>query len=518
MTARRRRIRRFLLAAASTVLALSASGCHEAICGHSNPGWKQVFQLVGGVYRCEQVRDDPKPTAIVSYASPVGARELARFDGSGSYPSIGETIERYEWDLDDDGKFDDGEGERVETTFTEPGNHIVHLLVTDSAERRDRRAVTVTVVARSEQAPVAFLDPSSRTTEAGGTITFDPGRSYDPDGRIVEYQYDLDGAVGNERTAARPDPVSFTYEHPGTYRVSLRLIDDDNLSSYAFETITVTPRGGGSPVDFTIDPNPAPIYDTVTFDASASGAGVARYDWDFDGDGTFEYTTGDAKSEYVYGETFRPGQEVPVTLHVLRTGGETQRVTKTVTVVEPRPRAKRRPGPGGATAAGASKRRFRATLTAAPAGDRGGTARRRGRTFSLSGQPLVGELRGRLLGRGAATDPLARFLQATWVGRLSLTATPARRTVSLRVLGLAMFERTPGNACVRLNMRVRGRRRSGTLTTLGGSEEGAALATRASFRWGINRRGVIVLSGSIQGRTGPPRPLSRSCSALLVRP
>jgi PKD repeat protein len=510
--------RRLVLAVATLVVALSTSGCHEIICGQSSPGWKSVFELVGGVYRCEQVKDDPKPYAIISYSPGAPNRgDRVRFDAYLSHPSAGRIV-RYAWDLDDDGSFDDGDTQVVEKTFTEARNHKIGLLVVDSEGERDRRTIEMTVFGSEGQSPVAILDATPLDVRPDDAVTFNAGRSHDPDGTIVDYSLDFQGDGTYDRGGNVPGPVQFAYREEGTYRAVLRVRDNDGREDFDAVNITVHPGATGGGAEFTINPNPAPINEVVAFDAAAAGPDIAKYEWDFTGDGVYDATVETPQTGYRYGETYQPGQEILIGLRVTSTDG--QRVatgSRILRLTEPRPRLGRLLPEPWMTDAGAAKRRFTARLAAAAVDGGNSAARRGGGKFTLSRQALVGELRGRLRGSGAAAHPLTRLLRATWVGRLNMTAQPARRRASFGLLALATFERAPGNTCVRLRLNVRGGRRTGTLVVVGGTGDGATLAARASFRWRFARTGGVVLDGAIRSGQVPPRPLSASCARLAAR-
>jgi hypothetical protein len=70
------------------------------------------------------------------------------FDGTGSYDPDG-TIVKYEWDLDNDGKFDDAVGATPTVSFTAPGLGNIHLKVTDNNGATDTDTTTLTITKRS---------------------------------------------------------------------------------------------------------------------------------------------------------------------------------------------------------------------------------------------------------------------------------------------------------------------------------------------------------------------------------
>lgn len=71
------------------------------------------------------------------------------------------------------------------------------------------------------------------TAEPGRTTRFDASHSTDPDGRIDRYDWDFgDGTVLPD---AGPAPA-YHYQHPGTYRVTLTVIDDEGCSTHLIFT------------------------------------------------------------------------------------------------------------------------------------------------------------------------------------------------------------------------------------------------------------------------------------------
>jgi hypothetical protein len=78
--------------------------------------------------------------------------------------------------------------------------------------------------------PIASYKESYHSANEGVTIEYDPSNSYDPDGTIVRYEWDLDGDGIYEYSTTTPEVVSHTYNEAGGYAVSLRVTDDDGLT------------------------------------------------------------------------------------------------------------------------------------------------------------------------------------------------------------------------------------------------------------------------------------------------
>ena len=168
-------------------------------------------------------------TPIATNLAPV-----ARFTISPSFPLVGETtgfdasastdadgsIASYGWDFNSDG-ITDRTGRTTTWQFATTGAATVRLTVTDNRGATGQFLQVLSVRA-ANQAPVAafYATPAAPTT--WNPVTFDGGTSYDPDGTIASYRWDLDGdgvVDQSGRTATR------TYYAPATYWVTLFVTD-----------------------------------------------------------------------------------------------------------------------------------------------------------------------------------------------------------------------------------------------------------------------------------------------------
>jgi PKD repeat protein len=72
------------------------------------------------------------------------------FDGSGSYATEpAGTITSYEWDLNNDGVFDDAVGATPTVSFTAPYSGNINLKVTDNNGATDTDTTTLTITKHS---------------------------------------------------------------------------------------------------------------------------------------------------------------------------------------------------------------------------------------------------------------------------------------------------------------------------------------------------------------------------------
>ncbi len=151
-------------------------------------------------------------------------------------------INTYEWDFDGDGNYDEETATTSGTfyTYTEAGTYNAKLRVTDDGgASTESSSVTITVVSPENQPPVVS---SFQATPASGaaplSVTFSTVAS-DPDGTIVEYKWDFNGDGAFEASTSTI-PVSYIYESVGTYRVRLKVIDDNEATATAETFVTVT--------------------------------------------------------------------------------------------------------------------------------------------------------------------------------------------------------------------------------------------------------------------------------------
>jgi len=85
------------------------------------------------------------PVADAGPDQTIYARDPILLDASASSDPDGDTL-TYEWDLNNDGQYDDASGVTVTTTFSLPGTYTVGLLVTDDSGLSSMDTVTITVL------------------------------------------------------------------------------------------------------------------------------------------------------------------------------------------------------------------------------------------------------------------------------------------------------------------------------------------------------------------------------------
>ncbi|MBC7093261.1 PKD domain-containing protein [Candidatus Bipolaricaulota bacterium] len=174
------------------------------------------------------------PVAQFTY-SPTAPRpgDWVQFNGAGSYDPDG-TITSYQWDFQNDGVFD-ATGQVVYYQFLAPGTYTVRLVVTDNQGATGQITQPLAVTALN-QPPVAQFTYTPPTPLPGTSVTFNGTGSYDPDGSIIAYQWDLNGDGVVDRTGAI---VTWTYTLPGTYNVTLYVMDNMGATGQTTRPVTV---------------------------------------------------------------------------------------------------------------------------------------------------------------------------------------------------------------------------------------------------------------------------------------
>lgn len=167
------------------------------------------------------------------------AGDWIQFDASASYDPDGNIVS-YEWDFQNDGVVD-ATGKIVFFRYTAAGTYRVVLKVTD-----DKGAVAFamqTVVVSPlvvNQPPIAQFTYYPTAPFVGQSVTFNGTGSYDPDGVIVSYLWDLDGNGVPDQSGPM---ANWIYTAPGAYTVTLTVTDNLGATNSTSKTIVVFPLG-----------------------------------------------------------------------------------------------------------------------------------------------------------------------------------------------------------------------------------------------------------------------------------
>ena len=237
------------------------------------------------------------------------------FNGTGSYDPDG-TIVSYEWDLDDDGEFDDAFGANPTVVFNETYSGNISLRVTDDKGATDIDNTTLTVVIN--QPPLANANGPYQGIE-GQPVEFNASASYDPEGMPLTYYWNFgDGSsvVTDQST------ITHIYAQQGNYTVTLIVNDSiqNSTPSITYALINDTePKA-----NFTANKTSGFAPLTVHFnDLSQSYDGITTWEWDFDEDGVTD--SNEQNPTYTYDEA----GTYTVSLTVYKADGDSDTETKT---------------------------------------------------------------------------------------------------------------------------------------------------------------------------------------------
>ena len=271
------------------------------------------------------------PPVAVGEATAEGlGSTVANFDGSASFDTDGQVVQ-YDWDFDNDGTYDFIDGGATPThDYAGFGTFMAILRVTDNDGLQDTTEIPVTLTDLPNVPPTAVLVPTPDSGNAPLDVTWDASGSSDPDGTIVQYDWDMDNDGTFELTDAG-DSQAANYPTGGSYTVGVRVFDDDGATDQTTATVEVN-----NPPVADLVPTPASgnAPQAVSWDASGStdsDGTIVQYDWDMDNDGTFEITDGGSSqpANYLTGGSYTVG------VRVTDDDGATDQTTATVDINNP---------------------------------------------------------------------------------------------------------------------------------------------------------------------------------------
>ncbi len=143
------------------------------------------------------------------------------FDGSGSFDPDG-SIREHRWAFGDGTT---GTGATASHAYPRPGRYHVQLQVEDDTGHPGAVGLA-DVLVQVNAPPIAVAGPDLEIAP-GDLVELDAGASYDPDGRILSYQWSFsDGEPSAEGPRARR-----RFEEPGSFGATLEVVDDSGATN-----------------------------------------------------------------------------------------------------------------------------------------------------------------------------------------------------------------------------------------------------------------------------------------------
>lgn len=173
------------------------------------------------------------------------------------------------------------------------------------------------------------------TVTAGETVTF-AGGAADPDGTVLAYQWLFPGGGPGSASVAAPGAVTFST--PGTYVVSLTVVDDQGANDPSPPSRTITVQGSGAPVPptafFASPAANATVAGTQVVDVGVTG-GTPNYTYRVQIDGTQVFQqvgTSQTSLSFSWDTTAYGNAPHTLTLTVTDSLNQTSPATRIVTV------------------------------------------------------------------------------------------------------------------------------------------------------------------------------------------
>ncbi|MBN2083172.1 PKD domain-containing protein [bacterium] len=249
----------------------------------------------------DETNDDLKFAILVNANNQAPTAQLAvdkanakvgqhfEFNASASTDGDG-AIVLYEWDWEDDGVFEQSSGTDPIAVhgYETAGAYTPHVRVTDNDGGQSSASVAV-VVAPNEP-PEAGLTATPTRGNPPFTISFDASGSYDPDGTIINHEWDGDGDGHWDAATDNVPYWSWVCTEPGEFEARVRVTDDSG--DFGFDTVLYSGNVGPIAIGTaTPDTGSAPF--SVTFDSTGShdpDGSIDSSSWDIHDDGTIEHT------------------------------------------------------------------------------------------------------------------------------------------------------------------------------------------------------------------------------------
>jgi len=183
-------------------------------------------------------------------------------------------FEKVKWGFGDN---DTAIGEEVSHSYRSEGAYNVQLNITvNGSKYSETRTLNIN---EAGEKPISDVGYSVDDFRAESEIGFSAYDSIDPEGKISEYRWDIDG------TEKKGIDVSHTFNSPGNKTIRLTVINDRGLNDTRTTQIQVKPANQLPIPRLDIKPGEAKIGENVTFDASDSedlDGEIKSYAWGID--------------------------------------------------------------------------------------------------------------------------------------------------------------------------------------------------------------------------------------------
>lgn len=251
---------------------------------YSNPGTYLVTLTITDASGTSTATDSSTMQVIINYSPIADAGqpligspgEMLEFDGSMSIDPDGE-INRFVWDFGDGER---AEGMIVQHRYNNPGLYNVSLTVFDNSQHEKAHSYDGTTVFINTP-PVADAGQDILAAP-GDKIKFRGSNSYDPDGKIVTYQWDFSDGVTE---TGKPD-YTRVFETPGIYSATLTVVDNSSANNAQNQDQCIIRINHQPLADPGSDLNTCQLAVTFNGDNSVDADGdPLTYSWDF-GDGS----------------------------------------------------------------------------------------------------------------------------------------------------------------------------------------------------------------------------------------
>ncbi|MFA5772651.1 MAG: PKD domain-containing protein [Thermoplasmata archaeon] len=207
--------------------------------------------------------------------------EVVNFNASKSVDTDSNLPLTYLWQFNDSSNLSNATTPTPSHVYGKAGTYNVTLTVTDAEGASNDKTVLINITNRAPK-PLITIDGAAKENEAvvNSTLKLNASTSYDDDGNIAGYQWEIDGYVVPWNTTRL---YNYTPSASKKYTVILRVRDDNNDTGETRITIDVGPRKPTLFIDYDKSVKYKP-GEKIAFDASKSTPGdatIIAYKWEF---------------------------------------------------------------------------------------------------------------------------------------------------------------------------------------------------------------------------------------------